>query len=339
LTRFFASDNYPYRKVPEVLEVTGTELEIVTPAAAEILGPEVDRLATLHTNARSDADLLKVWLKSHADGSPHTVRVYAHVGDRFLGALAAANSSLRQATVEDVQAALEAMRITADGQPVKAATVNTYVAAVKSFLGFAHRVGFTRFNAGPLIKLKKAPRQVAQRILGELEVRKLIDAANPGRDRLMFEVAYFGGLRVSELVSLTWGQVIKRDSGEAQLEIVGKGSKTRQVLIPAVIAAQLFASRGDAPASAPVFASVRRPGQPLTERAVNYIVKDAAERAGVNPGASIHWLRHAHASHAIDNGAPITLVSATLGHADLKTTSIYAHARPGESSGRYLKTK
>ena len=62
-------------------------------------------------------------------------------------------------------------------------------------------------------------------------------------------------------------------------------------------------------------------------------------RAGVNPAASVHWLRHAHASHAIDNGAPITLVSATLGHADLKTTSVYAHARPGESSGRYLKTK
>jgi len=65
------------------------------------------------------------------------------------------------------------------------------------------------------------------------------------------------------------------------------------------------------------------------DRAANFIVKEAAERAGVNPAASIHWLRHAHASHAIDNGAPITLVSATLGHADLKTTSVYAHARPG----------
>jgi integrase/recombinase XerD len=63
----------------------------------------------------------------------------------------------------------------------------------------------------------------------------------------------------------------------------------------------------------PYFPSVRRPGSPLTERAVNFIVKEAAERAGVNPAASIHWLRHAHASHAIDNGAPITFVSATLG--------------------------
>ena len=319
--------------------MTGTELEIITPAATEVLGPDVHRLATLHTNAKTDAELLKVWLKSHQDGSPHTIRVYQRVGERFLSALAAAGSGLRKATVEDVQAALAAMRTKEDGSPVRPATVNTYVAAVKSFLGFAHRVGFTRFNAAPLIKLKKAPRQVAQRIMGELDVRTLIRAAKPGRDQLMLDVAYFGGLRVSELVSLIWSQVIRRDNGEAQLEVVGKGEKVRQVLIPAEIAARLLASRGDAPASAPVFGSVRRPGQALTERAINYMVKAAAERAGVNPAVSVHWLRHAHASHAIDNGAPITLVSATLGHADLKTTSVYAHARPGESSGRYLKTK
>jgi integrase/recombinase XerD len=317
--------------------MTGTELKIVTPAETEILGPEVDRLPTLHTNARTDRELLEVWLKSHRDGSAHTVRVYARVGERFVAALG--DGGLRRATVEGVQAALEAMRVRADGQPVKDATVNTYVGAVKSFLGFAHRVGYTRFNAAPFIKLKKAPRQVAQRIMGELETRKLIDAANPGRDRLMLEIAYYGGLRVSELVSLAWAQVIERDSGEAQLEIVGKGRKARQVLIPLPIATRLLASRGEAPANAPVFESVRNPGHALTERAVNFIVKAAARRAGVNPAASVHWLRHAHASHAIDNGAPITLVSATLGHADLKTTSVYAHARPGESSGRYLKTK
>jgi site-specific recombinase XerD len=46
---------------------------------------------------------------------------------------------------------------------------------------------------------------------------------------------------------------------------------------------------------------------PITERRINYIVKAAAQRAGVNPAASAHWLRHAHASHAIDEGAPITL--------------------------------
>ena len=58
---------------------------------------------------------------------------------------------------------------------------------------------------------------------------------------------------------------------------------------------------------------MRRTGQPLTKRAVHYIVKDAAERSGVNLAASVHWLRYAHASHAIDNAAPLSLVSAMLG--------------------------
>jgi len=57
-------------------------------------------------------------------------------------------------------------------------------------------VGFTRFNAGPLIKLKKAPCQIAQRILSEVETAVLIRAAMTDHDRLMFDLTYFGGLRV-----------------------------------------------------------------------------------------------------------------------------------------------
>ena len=96
------------------------------------------------------------------------------------------------------------------------------------------------------------------------------------------------------------------------------------VLLPADTATALLAMRGDASASARVF--------PITERQINYILKAIVERAKGNPGTSPHWPRHAHASHAIDNGATITLVSQTLGHADLKTTSVYAHARPNEVS-------
>ena len=76
-----------------------------------------------------------------------------------------------------------------------------------------------------LVRLQKAPH-----IMSEVEIGVLFRAAKTDRDRLMFELAYFGGLRASELVSLTWAQVIRRDSGEAQLLIVGKGSKGREVL-------------------------------------------------------------------------------------------------------------
>ena len=49
--------------------MTGTELEIVPPARSEIIGADAERLPTLHTTAKSDADLVAVWIKSHADGS------------------------------------------------------------------------------------------------------------------------------------------------------------------------------------------------------------------------------------------------------------------------------
>ncbi len=145
--------------------MTGTDLQIIRPASREIAGADAERLPSLHTTANTDRDLLKVWLKSHADGSPHTRRAYSRIGGRFVDALAAASSNLRRATIDDVQSGLESMRLRQDGTAASAATVNMQVAAVKALLGFAHKVGYTRFNAGPLIKLRKAPRKLAQRIV------------------------------------------------------------------------------------------------------------------------------------------------------------------------------
>jgi integrase/recombinase XerD len=107
------------------------------------------------------------------------------------------------------------MRSKADGTSSSAAGLNSYIAAVKALLGFAHTVGYTRFNAAPLIRLKKVPRKTAQRLLSQVDLHLLLRAARSKRDRLMLEVAYYGALRVSELASLTWDQVIPRETGEA----------------------------------------------------------------------------------------------------------------------------
>ena len=66
------------------------------------------------------------------------------------------------------------------------------------------------------------------------------------------------------------------------------------------------------------------------------MVKAADERAGLGSDLSAHWLRHAHASYSLDRGAPIHLVQQTLGHASVATTGRYLHARPADSSARYL---
>jgi integrase/recombinase XerD len=95
--------------------------------------------------------------------------------------------------------------------------------------------------------------------------------------------------------------------------------------------------RGDAADNEPVFRS--RKGSHcghLTRERVHQIVKAAGKRAGIKGKVSPHWLRHAHASHALERGAKIHLVAETLGHSSVAVTSRYLHARPEDSSSLYL---
>lgn len=102
--------------------------------------------------------------------------------------------------------------------------------------------------------------------------------------------------------------------------------------LKAEVASQVLQLRDSATTpDAPVFRSRKKRGA-LAQ--VSHIVKAAAKRAGLL--ASPHWLRHAHANHALDRGEPISLVQATLGHASVHTTGRYTHARPNDSLSRYL---
>lgn len=153
------------------------------------------------------------------------------------------------------------------------------------------------------------------------------------RNRVLLAVLYAAGLRVSEACGLRWRNLQTRgDAG--QILIHGKGGRTRVVFLPVRAWGQLAILRRTAKPDAPVFAS--RSGKPLERSRVCRIVREAGQRAGIAANVSTHWLRHAHASHALDRGAPIHLVQATLGHRSVATTSRYLHARPGESSAGYL---
>jgi site-specific recombinase XerD len=128
-----------------------------------------------------------------------------------------------------------------------------------------------------------------------------------------------------------------REHGEeiaGQVTLFGKGDKTRVVLVSVATWAALCTLRqGESPDEA-LFKSRRTKGA-LTVTGIFRVVKAAALRAGlVRP--SPHWMRHAHASHALDRGAPLHLVAATLGHSNVATTGRYLHARPDDSSAMYL---
>lgn len=285
------------------------------------------RIGTLTaTRARSDDELVCSWIGSLS--SPHSVRNFEKTAQRFLDALSV---GLREATVEDVRDALA--QIT-DGK--SDATTRQYVLRVKSLLSYGHKLGYMPFNAGVTIKVRpdQSRAQLAQRIVPECDVKLLIRAAGRSqRDRVLVETLYAAGLRVSEVITLSWADVIERDKG-VQLSVTGKGGRVRQVLLPEIVSRSLLELRGDAGTNDPVFAA--RHGGHLTERAVNAMLKRAALRAGISTAISPHWLRHAHGSHALDRGATLAEVQSTLGHANVATTSGYLHARPDSSSGLRL---
>lgn len=292
--------------------------------------PAVQILAQpLATRASTDEAILASWLDGMA--SDHTRANFERTARAFLARLPA---GLRGASVEDVRDALAA--ISAGAAPSSA---RQYVLRVKSLLSYAHRLGYLPFNAGAVIKVRNegASRgaQLAKRIISDVQVALLIRAGRTPRDRIMLATLYAGGLRVSELAALTWGDVIAREGGRVQLTVLGKGGLVRQVLLPTAVAQALLILRGEAPATAPVFASGRS-GLHLTPRAIQGTIKRSAKAAGIREAVSPHWLRHAHASHAIDRGATLPEVQATLGHSSVQTTGGYLHARPGTSSGLRL---
>ena len=286
-------------------------------------------VAIAATSARNDADLVASWIASLR--SKHSQRNFVITADRFMAAL---GCTLREATVEDVRRALE--QITA-GHP--ASTARQYTQRCKSLLGYAHRLGYMPFNAGVAIKPGPEVRGLAKRIIGELDVRDIIRSAHRPRDRVMLAVAYAAGLRVSELVGLNCGDVIERPNDRrVQLNVLGKGGNERQVLLPETLGPMVLALTAGRYITDPVFRS-QKGERRLTDRAVNHLIKRLALQAGLDPKLSAHWLRHAHASHALDRGAPLSLVAGTLGHANVATTSVYLHAKPGTSSGDQLDPK
>jgi integrase/recombinase XerD len=205
---------------------------------------------------------------------------------------------------------------------------------VKSLLAFAHQTGYVAFNVGAAVSLRPHRDGLAQRILEESAVAKLIEAAPEGRNRVLLKLLYVSGVRVSEICGLKWCDALPRREG-GQITVFGKGGQTRTILLKPRVWQQLLSIKGEAQAVDAIFAS-RKGGGPLDVSQIRRIVYAAAKKAGLEQKVSPHWMRHAHASHALDRSAPIHLVQATLGHASVSTTGRYLHARPTDSSSFYL---
>ena len=185
------------------------------------------------------------------------------------------------------------------------------------------------------VELPRVPRGLPK-ALSEDEAAALV-AAPPGggplarRDRAILETLYGTGVRVSELVGLSLGDV---DLAAATMRVLGKGSKERVLPMGRLALAALaewlapvgrgemeperWASRSDAEA---VFLNLR--GTRLSRQGVYQLVRRHGRNAGITSALTPHVLRHSFATHLLDNGADIRVVQELLGHAKITTTQIY----------------
>jgi integrase/recombinase XerC len=178
------------------------------------------------------------------------------------------------------------------------------------------------------------------------DVLKMLEAAAGGRkkglrDSLILELLYGSGLRVNELVSLTWDNV---NTDEREIRVTGKGSKERLVYFGRTAQDMLRRWMADAKlkgysaeGGAPVFYPEKINGRHFTARTVDRVVVSIAKGAGLH-GVTPHTLRHSFATHMLERGAPLRVIQELLGHESLSTTQRYLKITSEQMKKSYMET-
>ncbi|WP_028537248.1 site-specific tyrosine recombinase XerD [Paludibacterium yongneupense] len=275
-------------------------------------------------NTRDDIDsfLDQLWL---VDGlSANTLAAYRRDLNKLAQRLEQMGSSLSGADASTLAVAL------ASREDEKPATRARLLSAARRYYQSLLQRGERADD--PCLRLA-APRGAARlpKSLSEAHVEALLaapDCSTPLglRDRAMFEVLYATGLRVSELVGLSLGQV---NLVEAWVATVGKGNKERLVPLGEValdwVQRYLRMARPLLLAGATSDALfVTQQKGAMTRQMAWYLISGYARRIGLS-AVSPHTLRHAFATHLVNHGADLRVVQLLLGHADISTTQIYTH--------------
>jgi integrase/recombinase XerC len=244
------------------------------------------------------------------NASPHTLRSYASDLEQFSGYFSPPGQhppAPAEFTVLQIREWLGDLY----HRRLSPVSVRRKLAAVRSLFQFLAKQGSVPSNIARLVKTPKAPQRLPSVPTAE-QTNELINAVAadrlerpfPERDRLIFELLYGCGLRISELVGLDLDDF---DYREQWIRVRGKGRKERQVPYGATAAFALekyLAVRAVKPREKALFAN--HLGTRLSDR-------------GMHP----HSLRHAFATHLLADGADLRAIQELLGHARLATTQKY----------------
>jgi len=302
--------------------------------------PRQDSRAT--ERSRALIELFLDMIASERGASRNTLEAYRRDLDDYAGFLSAKRTDAGAATTEDIRAYLAEL----NRRGFAATSVARRLSAIRQLHRFLYGEGKRGDDPAAVLEGPRRGRPLPK-VLTVKDVTRLITAAHAAvsaaeasaAERLraarlacLLEVLYATGLRVSELVALPAGAA----RADAETLIVrGKGNKERLVplgeaarrAMRAYLDLRAAAMKGKKPAGDArwLFPSFGASGH-VTRQHVGRELKALAATAGIDPRKmSPHVLRHAFASHLLQNGADLRVVQQLLGHADVSTTQIYTH--------------
>jgi len=204
-----------------------------------------------------------------------------------------------------------------DRERYSAATINQMINALR-FL-------YVDLYNQPIV-LGTLPRPKKERklpvVLNEGEVRRMFDEVVNLKHRALLMLVYSAGLRVGELVNLHWEDL---DEKRNMIHIRGgKGKKDRYTILSNVVV-QILQRYWKVYQSREWLFEGEKPGKPYSIRSAEKVFDQAAQRAGITKDVSIHSLRHAFATHMLEQGTDLRYIQDLLGHESVRTTEIYAH--------------
>jgi integrase/recombinase XerD len=176
----------------------------------------------------------------------------------------------------------------------------------------------------------KRPQRIPE-LLTRVEVARIMSNCHNPKHRMLLETCYGCGLRVSELVSLRVGDI----DGERKLLRIeqGKGAKDRQVIIAPSLYEQLRHYWQLLRPTDWLFPNEHQSHHHINVSTAQRIFRRAKAKAGIDKVGGIHSLRHAYATHQLEQGLPVHQLQRLLGHRELRSTQRYVHWIPNAQQG------
>jgi integrase/recombinase XerC len=225
----------------------------------------------------------------------------------------------------------------------KRATISRKISSLRSFYKYLSKESIIKDNPFLLVSVpkkdKKLPSFLYYNELDDLFNLPNMEESLGQRNRLILELLYATGVRVSELIHIKLKDI---NMSEKSIRVIGKGNKMREVLYGDYCKDILNIYLNDGylrllKNEKSDYLILNNRGGSITDRAIRYIIDDLIEQSALKKHISPHTLRHTFATHLLESGADLLTVQELLGHESLSTTQIYTHITSERLRDIYLK--